>query len=86
MSPEPLDYQPVPDHEPRHRFALRVASVFIGMYCLAVVVMALAKLTVNPRMLQWNEVFEGPAITLGCCLVLFAVAAGARARRGRRKP
>ena len=85
MPPEPLDYQAVPQRERRNRFAMRVALVFIGMYCLAVVLMALAKVTMNPRVLQWNEVYQGPAYTLGGCLVLFVAVVRIRARRRQRE-
>jgi hypothetical protein len=74
MPSQPLDYHAVPGPERRNRFALRVTLVFIGVYCLAVVVMALAKITMNPRVLQWNEVYQGPAYTLGGCALLFAAA------------
>ena len=83
MPPEPLDYQPVPEHERRNRFALRVSIGFILSYCVAVAGLAFAKVVLQPRMLQWNEVFEGPAITLSCCFVLFAAAVWVRARRRR---
>lgn len=85
MPSQPLDYRAVPQQERRNRFALRASLVFIGMYCVAVVVMALAKITMSPRSLQWNEVYQGPAYTLGGCLVLFVAAVRIRARRRQRE-
>jgi hypothetical protein len=84
MPTQPLDYQAVPQLERRNRFALRVALVFIGTYCLAVMAMALAKITLNPRMLQWNEVYQGPAYTLGGCVVALVAVLRIRARRRQR--
>jgi len=54
-------------------------------FASSVGVMALAKITMNPRSLQWNEVYQGPAYTLGGCLVVFLAVVRIRARRRQRE-
>jgi hypothetical protein len=53
----------------------RVAIIFAAMYPVVVVSFSVLKATTASfDAAPWPEIFYGPAITIGCCYLLFYVA------------